>query len=138
MGQKTVVVVEDEFETAEMLAEMMRLIGFQVFKSAGGKPAIDLISEKKPDTVLLDQMMPDLSGLELLDVIHKDPYLCHIPVIIVSAKCLPSDRRRGLEAGAACYLTKPVAFIDLKQAVEQTLENKTPLAGQRNSGPLFH
>ncbi len=138
MIQKTVVIVEDEFETAEMLGEMMRLIGFQVFKSAGGKLAIDLIAEKKPNAVLLDQMMPDLSGLEVLGVIRKDPYLCHIPVIIVSAKCLPSDLRRGLEAGAACYLTKPVAFIDLKQAVEQALDNRTPLAGQRNSGPLFH
>jgi two-component system alkaline phosphatase synthesis response regulator PhoP len=138
MSQKTVVIVEDEFETAEMLAEMMRLIGFQVFKSTGGKRAIDLIAEKKPNAVLLDQMMPDISGLEVLHVIRNDPHLCHIPVIIISAKCLPSDLRRGLEAGAACYLTKPVAFIDLKQAVELTFDNKSPLAGQRNSGPLFH
>jgi len=134
LSQKTVVIVEDEFDTAEMLAEMMRLIGFQVFKSAGGRLAIDLIAEKKPDTVLLDQMMPDISGLEVLQVIRNDPHLCHIPVIIISAKCLPSDLRRGMEAGAAYYLTKPVAFIDLKQAVEQALANTPPPAGQSNSG----
>jgi DNA-binding response OmpR family regulator len=133
MGQKTVVIVEDEFDTAEMLAEMMRLIGFQAFKSAGGRIAIDLIAEKKPNTVLLDQMMPDISGLEVLQIIRNDPHLCHIPVIIISAKCLPSDLRRGLEAGAACYLTKPVAFIDLKQAVEQALANNPPTASQSNS-----
>jgi len=138
MSQKTVVIVEDELETAEMLAEMMRLIGFKVYKSASGKRAIDLIAEKKPNTVLLDQMMPDLSGLEVLSVIRNDPYLSHIPVIIVSAKCLPSDLRRGLEAGAASYLTKPVAFFDLKHAVEQALENSSPLAGLLNSGPQIH
>jgi len=138
MSQKTVVIVEDEFETAEMLAEMMRLIGFQVFKSTGGKRAIDLIAEKKPNAVLLDQMMPDISGLEVLSVISNDPYLRHIPVIIVSAKCLPSDMRRGLEAGATCYLTKPVAFIDLKLAVEQALDGNSPLAGNPSSGPLIH
>jgi two-component system alkaline phosphatase synthesis response regulator PhoP len=138
MDQKTVVIVEDEFETAEMLAEMMRLIGFKVFLSTGGRRAIDLIAEKKPNAVLLDQMMPDLSGLEVMGIIRKDPHLCHIPIIIISAKCLPSDLRRGLEAGAACYLTKPVAFIDLKQAIEQTFDDKTPLAGQRNSHTLFH
>jgi two-component system alkaline phosphatase synthesis response regulator PhoP len=138
MSQKTVVIVEDEFDTAEMLGEMMRLIGFQVFKSTSGKRAIDLIAEKKPNAVLLDQMMPDLTGLEVLGVIRKDPHLCHIPVIIVSAKCLPSDLRRGLEAGAACYLTKPVAFIDLKQAVEQAVDTQSPFVGQRNSGSLFH
>ncbi len=137
MGQKSVVIVEDEFETAEMLAEMMRLIGFQVFKSTGGKLALDLIAEKKPSAVLLDQMMPDLSGLEVLGVIRNDPYLCHIPVIIVSAKSLPSDLRRGMEAGAACYLTKPVAFIDLKQAVEQAITNNSPHVGQPNSGTLY-
>ena len=138
MSQKTVVIVEDEFETAEMLGEMMRLIGFQVFKSAGGMRAIDLIAEKRPNAVLLDQMMPDISGLEVLGVIRENPHLCHIPVIIVSAKCLPSDLRRGMEAGAACYLTKPVAFIDLKQAVEQALENTPPFATQRNNSPLLH
>jgi DNA-binding response OmpR family regulator len=138
MSQKTVVIVEDEYETAEMLAEMMRLIGFQVFKSSGGRRAIDLIAEKKPSAVLLDQMMPELSGLEMLDILRKDSHLCHIPVIIVSAKCLPSDQRRGLEAGAAYYLTKPVAFIDLKQAVEQALTDNIPYANQQNSGLLLN
>ena len=138
MGSKTVVIVEDEYETAEMLGEMMRLIGFQVFKSSGGRRAIDLIAEKKPTAVLLDQMMPDISGLEMLSIIRKDLHLCHIPVIIISAKCLPSDQRLGLEAGAACYLTKPVAFIDLKQAVEQALTETSPFTSQQNSGLLLH
>ena len=122
MSQKTVVIVEDEHETAEMLAEMMRLIGFKVFKSNGGRLAIDLIAEKRPSAVLLDQMMPDLSGLEMLCAIRSDPYMRHIPVIIVSAKSLPTDLQRGYEAGATGYLIKPVAFTDLKKAVEQALQ----------------
>lgn len=119
---KTVVVVEDEPDTAELFAEMMRLIGYQVFKSLGGIRAIDIIADKKPTVVLLDLMMPDLSGLEVLRYMQRDPRLSSIPVIIVSAKGLPSDIKTGLEAGAAYYLTKPVAFADLKEAIQKVIQ----------------
>jgi CheY-like chemotaxis protein len=119
---QTVIVVEDEPDTAEMFAEMMRLIGFQVVKSFGGVRAIDQIAEKKPAVVLLDLMMPDLSGLEVLRYMRRDPRLSNIPVIIVSAKGLPPDIKSGLDAGAAFYLTKPVAFADLRQAVERAVQ----------------
>ena len=123
MSVKSVVIVEDEPDTADMLAEMMRLIGYQVYKSSGGLRALDIIAEKKPTAVLLDQMMPEISGLEVLRSLRMDPRLRYIPVIMISAKCLQSDMRRGLDAGAAFYLTKPVAFTDLKWAVEQATSN---------------
>lgn len=119
---KTVVVVEDEPDTAEMFAEMVRLIGLQVIKSHGGVRAIDLIAEKKPDVVLLDIMMPDVSGLEVLRYMQRDPRLSHIQVIVVSAKGLPSDIQTGLDAGASFYLTKPVSFVDLKRALEKAVK----------------
>jgi CheY-like chemotaxis protein len=67
-------------------------------------------------------MMPDVSGLEVLRYIHRDPRLSHIPVIIVSAKGLPSDIKTGLDAGASFYLTKPVSFADLKRALEEAVQ----------------
>lgn len=120
---KKVVVVEDEPDTAEMFAEMMRLCGYQVEKSFGGTTALGLIASRKPDAVILDVMMPDLSGLEVLRFLRRDPDLQRIPVIVVSAKSLPSDIRNGLEAGATEYLTKPVAYLDLKEAVENAIQN---------------
>jgi CheY-like chemotaxis protein len=81
-----------------------------------------MISEKKPAAVVLDIMMPDLSGLEVLRYMHRDPRLAHIPVVIVSAKGLPSDVKNGLDAGASRYLTKPVSFLDLKEAVESAIQ----------------
>ena len=118
---KKVVVVEDEPDTAEMFAEMMRLCGYRVEKSYGGSTALSLIAGHKPDVVILDVMMPDLSGLEVLRFLRRDPELKRIPVIVVSAKTLPSDIRNGLEAGATDYLTKPVAYLDLKEAVENAI-----------------
>jgi two-component system, OmpR family, phosphate regulon response regulator PhoB len=119
--QKTVVVVEDEADAAEMFAEMMRVTGFRVLKSYSSTPAISIIANEVPDIVILDVMMPDVSGLEVLKFMRREPKLVNIPVIVVSAKSMPSDIKIGLEAGASVYLTKPVGFLDLKQAVEKAM-----------------
>jgi two-component system, OmpR family, phosphate regulon response regulator PhoB len=122
-NQKTVMIIEDEADAAELFAEMMRINGFRVIKMFSSAPAIPIISQEKPDLILLDVMMPDISGLEVLRYIRREPDLAAIPVIVVSAKSMPGDIKIGIEAGASLYLTKPVGFLDLKQAVEQVLNN---------------
>lgn len=124
-AQKTVIVVEDETDAAEMFAEMMRVSGFRVLKSYSSAPAISLIANERPDVVILDVMMPDVSGLEVLKFMRREPTLAHIPVIVVSAKSMPGDIQSGLEAGASVYLTKPIGFLDLKQAVERVLQRSS-------------
>ncbi len=116
--QKSVMIIEDEPDAAELFAEMMRLNGYRVLKAYSGKPAIALIGQQKPDVIILDLMMPGVSGFEVLHGLRADPALASIPVVIVSAKATPDDIRSGLEAGASIYLTKPVAYIDLKNAVD--------------------
>lgn len=122
-ARKTIVIVDDEPDTAEMFAEMMRLSGYGIIKAYDGASAVDLITKEKPDAVVLDLMMPDISGLEVLSVLHNEIDLSSIPVIVVSAKSLPQDIQIGLEAGAFVYLTKPVAFMDLKAAVENAIRS---------------
>jgi CheY-like chemotaxis protein len=117
----TVIIVEDEPETAEMIAEMVRLSGYEAIKSYGGTPAISMIIRQKPDVVLLDLMMPDLSGMDVLSLMRRDPRTKNIPVIVLSAKSRPEDIQEGISAGAVAYLTKPVAFKDLKAAVQKAL-----------------
>lgn len=120
-SQKTVIVIEDETDAAEMFAEMMRVSGFRVLKSYSSQPAIGMIANELPDLVILDVMMPDVSGLEVLKYMRREPQLAEIPVIVVSAKSMPGDIKTGLEAGASVYLTKPVGFLDLRQAVEKAM-----------------
>jgi DNA-binding response OmpR family regulator len=121
-AQKTVMIIEDEPDAAEMFAEMMRVSGFRVLKMFSSAPAIPMITQEKPDLIILDIMMPDISGIEVLRYMRREPDLLSIPVIVVSAKSMPSDIKTGLEAGASIYLTKPVGFLELKQAVEQVLQ----------------
>jgi len=118
---RKIVIIEDEPDTAEMYAEMMRISGYEVFKFFGGSSAVAQIAEQKPCAVVLDLMMPDISGLEVLQYMKAEPKLSDIPVIIVSAKTLPTDIDEGLNAGASVYLTKPVSFSDLKKAIDDAV-----------------
>jgi DNA-binding response OmpR family regulator len=121
-NSKTIMIAEDEPDTAEMFAEMIRLSGYRVIKSYGGAAALGLLEREKPDALVLDLMMPDISGIEVLRFVRREPRLENMPVIVVSAKSLPSDIKDGLDAGASIYLTKPVAFLDLIKAIEKSLD----------------
>ncbi len=121
-AMKTVMIIEDDPDAAEMFAEMMRVNGYRVIKMFSSAPAIPIITQEKPDIIILDIMMPDITGLEVLRYMRREPDLAAIPVIVVSAKSMPGDIKMGLEAGASLYLTKPVGFLDLKQAVEKLLK----------------
>ncbi len=122
ISQKTVMVVEDEPDAADLFAEMMRLNGYRVIKTYAGAPAIGLMREQKPDAIILDIMMPDISGLEILRRMRSEPELASIPVVVVSAKATPADIQSGLDAGATIYLTKPVSYVNLKNAVDGLLQ----------------
>lgn len=122
--ERTVLIIEDEADAAELFAEMMRVSGFRVLKTSSSAPALTMMNAEKPDIVLLDVMMPDISGLDILRQMRDDPTLAGIPVVIVSAMGMPADIRHGLDAGASTYLTKPVGFLELKEAVEHALGNQ--------------
>ena len=124
MTEKTVLIIEDEEDAAELFAEMMRVSGYRVLKTSKSTPAIAMMAAEKPDIVLLDIMMPEISGLDILRQMRRDPTLANIPVIVITAKGMPSDIKNGMEAGASTYLTKPVGYLELKEAVERTLTNK--------------
>jgi CheY-like chemotaxis protein len=126
--EKTVLIIEDESDAAELFAEMMRVSGFRVLKTSSSTPALNLIATEKPDLIILDIMMPDVSGLDILRQVRQDSELAHIPVVVVSAKSMPADIKTGMEAGASTYLTKPVGFLELKEAVERALGNQSTTA----------
>lgn len=117
----TILVVEDEVETAEMFAEMFNLIGYRVLITHVSKDAIRLVTEEKPNAVILDIMMPDISGIEVLKYMRSEEEFSSTPVVIVSAKSNPEDAQMGFDEGATEYLTKPVSFLELKTVVEKVL-----------------
>jgi DNA-binding response OmpR family regulator len=121
MTQKNVLIIEDEKDAADLFGEMMRVSGFRVSKTSKSKTAITMMKKDKPDIVLLDIMMPEISGIEILQQMRDDANLANIPVIVLSAKSMPSDIKNSMEAGASTYLTKPVGFQELTDAVQRLL-----------------
>jgi len=118
-----IAVIEDEPDTAEMIAEMMRISGYEVVKYFSSTSALDRLKQEKPAAVILDVMMPDYSGLELLRMMRQLPEFQSLPVIVVSALHFTTDIEAGFAAGATLYLTKPVSYADLKQAVQQVISS---------------
>ncbi len=116
--QKTVMIIEDEPDAAELFAEMMRLNGYHVLKTYSGAPAMALIEQERPDVIILDIMMPGVSGLDVLHYLRERPDTSAIPVVVVSARARPQDIEEAMAAGATTYLTKPVSYTDLKNAVD--------------------
>jgi two-component system, OmpR family, phosphate regulon response regulator PhoB len=118
---RTVLIIEDEADAADLFAEMMRVSGFRVLKTNRSAPALAMMAAERPDVVILDIMMPETSGLDILREMRITPELENIPVVVVSAKSMPVDIKSGMQAGASTYLTKPVGFLELKEAVERAM-----------------
>jgi DNA-binding response OmpR family regulator len=119
--QRTILVVEDLPESADLFAEMLMLNGYEVLKSAHGTTAMDMAKKHKPDAIILDIMMPDVSGLDVLRFVRHTPGIENTPVIVVTSRGTPRDIQSGYQAGATEYLTKPVSYTDLKRTVESVI-----------------
>jgi len=119
---RKIVIVEDEPAVADLLEEMLSIDdSYRIVKIHSSTGALSMIQAEDPDVVLLDIMMPDVSGLEVVRFMRREPGLQKIPVVIVSAKTLPEDIRTGLEAGATAYLTKPVDMNRLRETVASVI-----------------
>ena len=121
---KKIIIVEDQPDVADLLEEILSVDGYQVVKIHSSGGALSVIRTENPDVVLLDIMMPDVSGLDVLRFMRREPQLQQIPVVIVSAKTLSSDIRTGLDAGATAYLTKPVDVNKLRETVAEVIREK--------------
>lgn len=117
--RKRVLVVEDELDTVFLLKQILRMAGFNVLSATTGREALLKAAEQEPDLVLLDLMMPEMDGWEILDNLRQ--MIEKVPVIIVSAKSSKDDVVKGLAAGADDYISKPFHNAELSERVKAVL-----------------
>ncbi|MEO1106845.1 MAG: phosphate regulon transcriptional regulator PhoB [Pseudomonadota bacterium] len=124
--QPTVLVVEDELAQREVLAYNLEAEGFRVSKAASGDEALLLVDEDCPDIIVLDWMMPNLSGIEVCRRLKTRPDTRSIPIIMLSARSEEVDKVRGLETGADDYVVKPYSVVELMARVRTQLRRVRP------------
>ena len=119
---RKVLIVEDEPDMAALMAQVLRLRGFDSHAMITGKGAASWVSENRPDVVLLDLMLPDISGYDICKDIKLDRETNLTPVVFVTALGERQDRIHGLQVGGNGHLTKPFTIDQLHGVVEKALE----------------
>ncbi len=113
-----VLIVDDEPDTVLMLSIYLQNRKYSVVSANGGNEALVLAQVEAPDAILLDMMMPDITGDAVCQKLRSDPATKHIPIIIISARTAQADKDRALTAGANHYLTKPINFSELMNCLK--------------------
>jgi len=123
---KRILVIEDDKDIVELLRYNLEKDGFQVTASAEGATGLAQIRKAPPDLLILDLMLPKLSGLEICKEVRKDVSLNRLPILILTAKGEEADRVVGLELGADDYVTKPFSPRELVARVKALLRRAEP------------
>ncbi|MGH7545470.1 MAG: response regulator transcription factor, partial [Gemmatimonadota bacterium] len=126
-----VLVIEDERDIAALVAYHLTREGYGVRTAAAGREALEVMAHERPDLVLLDLMLPGISGHEVLSELKRRPETADVPVLVLTARREESERIRGLELGAEAYVTKPFSPQELVLRVGAVLRRSQspPIAG---------
>ncbi len=127
MAGRTILIVDDEAPIREMIAAALEMAGYHSLEAADSQTAHTMIVDMKPDLVLLDWMLPGVSGVELCRRLKRDELTAEIPVIMLTAKGEEDHKIQGLEAGADDYITKPFSPRELVARLKAVLRRATPL-----------
>lgn len=116
-----ILVIDDEEHILELLKFNLELSGFDVYVSTEANQTIELIGREKPDLLLLDWMLPKISGIDILKKIRQDEDIYDLPVIMLTAKNMEDDKIQGLNVGADDYITKPFSIKELMARINTVL-----------------
>lgn len=137
--RKSILIAEDERDLADLIALNLKRAGYTSRVAPTGRAALALIANEAPDLIILDLMMPELSGTEVASRVRSDPKTSSIPIIMVTAKADEVDQLTGLSIGADDYVTKPFSMKVLLARIAAVLRRTEPGAvstGHPTLGPL--
>jgi two-component system, cell cycle response regulator DivK len=124
MEKKRILIVEDNDLNQKLFRDLLGAHGYETLETKDGFEAIRLASEYKPDLILMDIQLPEISGLDVTREIKKDPTIAHIPIIAVTAFAMKDDEDKIMKAGCQAYLSKPISLATFLQTVSQFLNGE--------------
>ena len=106
----TILIVEDNSVNMKLFHDLLEAHGYDVVEAPKGMDGFRLAQERRPDLIIMDIQLPDVSGLDVTRWLKRDDALRHIPVIVVTAFAMKGDKEKALEAGCDAYIAKPIAI----------------------------
>ena len=129
--RRAVLVVEDEKAIADLVKLHLEQQGYEVHLAPEGRRALELLRDRKPSLVVLDLMLPDMDGLDILKIIRQDAASARLPVILLTARAEEADRILGLEIGADDYVVKPFSPRELMLRVGKLIASREDVQERR-------
>jgi len=133
-----VLLAEDEPDIVKLVTYILRREGFSVLTATSGGEAIAVARRGEVDVILLDIMLPELDGYGVCAALREDPLTRHLPVVIMSARAQAKEVKRGLEAGAVSYITKPFEPAQLTEQIRAALAAGAVRKAQGGAGDDRH
>lgn len=130
MSGNTVLIVDDEEAIREMIAVSLELAGFSWLQANNGQSAHEIVVDQRPDLILLDWMLPGISGVELARRLKRDDATSEIPIIMLTAKGEEDNKIQGLDAGSDDYITKPFSTRELISRINAVLRRSKGTQGK--------
>lgn len=121
---KTILIVDDEEDTLQLLRQRLQEEGFETIEANNGKDAIEKASSSSPDLILLDIMMPEVTGWDVMEQLQQTQATSAIPVVVLTAAKSESDMQRGYRMGIKNYLTKPYEIKNLVSEIKKVVQNR--------------
>lgn len=120
-GSKTVLIVEDNEANMRLFHDIMEMQGYKILQTTNGMDALKLTRLHRPDLIVMDIQLPEVSGLEVTKWIKEDDNLRSTPIIAVTAFAMKGDETKILEGGCEAYVAKPISMTHFLQTVESFL-----------------
>jgi len=134
----TLLYVEDNPANLQLVEALIaRRPDLRLLSAAEGKLGIALAREFLPEVILMDITLPGLNGIEIMQLLRADPATAHIPIVAISANVIPTDIKKGLEAGFFRYLTKPIVVNEFMDTLSVALEFAAAAAGNKAEKELI-
>jgi len=117
-----VLIVEDNELNMKLFNDLLQAHGYITFKTSDGRKVLDMVRENKPDLILMDIQLPEVSGLDVTQWLKEDDELKHIPVVAVTAFAMKGDEDRMLEGSCQDYISKPISVTEFIRVVQKYLD----------------
>jgi len=135
-SRRKILIIEDETDVADLLTLNLRKAGFRVLMAADGASGLQKARDDRPDFIILDLMLPKMSGLEVCRILKSDPATSQIPILMLTAKAEEVDRIVGLEFGADDYVTKPFSPREIVLRIRAILRRGETADESLKAGPI--